>query len=230
MYDTFSLSHEEEQLIFGGLFGDSYFNKQKGILRFSHSEKQLKYLLWKKSFFNPLDLHKISKRLYPDGKYIGYSFDFVNKKNKYLDLFNYIDKYFYKNGYRKVSLTGLKKLDSLGLAVWWMDDGCLSVYKGNRYGKLCTHAYNYEENILIKQYFYDRWGIETQIKCEKNKYYFQRFNAKALKKLISIIYKHVCEVPDMIYKIDMNYKNQKSLGDFKDIYNYIKEHSLSMEL
>lgn len=230
MCDTFSLSHEQEQIIFGGLFGDCYFSNKKNIIRFNHSEKQLQYFLWKMNHFDSIDLHKISERIYPDGKYIGYTFDFVNKKNKYINLFNFINKYFYKNGHRKISLKGLNKLDSLGLAIWWMDDGCLSVCKGNRYGKLCTHAYNYEENILIQKYFHDRWGIDTDIKCEKGKYYFQRFNVKALKILISIIYKHVCEIPDMIYKIDMNYKNEKSIGTFKEIYDYIKKHNLSMEL
>ena len=42
------------------------------------------------------------------------------------------------------------------------------------------------------------------------------------RKLISIIYKHVLEVPCMVYKIDMDYKNKINLGEFQEVYDYIK--------
>ena len=97
----------------------------------------------------------------------------------------------------------MSELDALGLAVWWMDDGNLSIYKGNRWGKLCTEYFNYEEHLLLQKYFKDKWNINVDIKLEKGKYYFLRFNVTALRQLIKIIYKYVCEIPSMIYKIDM---------------------------
>ena len=103
-----------------------------------------------------------------------------------------------------------------------MDDGCLSIHKGNRYGKLCTHCFNYEENILIQKYFKRKWNIDVDIKIEKNKYYFIRFNVKALKKLIQIIYPYVIQIPSMIYKIDLDYTNTVNMGEFHEIYNIIK--------
>ena len=111
----------------------------------------------------------------------------------------------------------------MSLAIWWMDDGNLSILKGNRYGKLATECFNYEEHLLMQKYFKDKWDINVQIKLEKDKYYFLRFNSTELKKLISIIYKYVCEIPSMIYKIDLDYKYDSRIGkDFEDIYKYIK--------
>ena len=137
--------------------------------------------------------------------------------------FAFINKHLYSNdGRKKISMKILNELNPLGLAVWWMDDGYLCTHKCNRYGRLCTECFNYEENILIQQYFKKRWSIDVDIKNEKNKYYFIRLNVTALKKLIRIIYTYVVEVPSMIYKIDLDYTNQGCIKDFGDVYFYIK--------
>lgn len=96
-----------------------------------------------------------------------------------------------------------------------MDDGCLCNHKGNRWGKLCTECFNYEEHILLQKYFKDKWNIDVSIKQEKGKYYFLRFNVSALRKLFALIYNYVLCVPSMIYKIDMNYKNNVNLKNIK---------------
>ena len=44
------------------------------------------------------------------------------------------------------------------------------------------------------------------------------------KELINIIYKYVCEIPSMIYKIDLKYTNKGCIKDFNDIYQYIEQH------
>lgn len=216
-----SLSLSQKQIIMGGLLGDAYYNRRNNSIRFAHSQKQYPYLQWKKSFFNENDVSKTYRRNYKEG-YVGYSFEMYNRKHMYESFFNFIQKNCYKNTTKKISLKYLNELNALGLAVWWMDDGCLSIHKGNRYGKLCTHCFNYEENILIQKYFHDKWNIEVDIKEEKHRYYFIRLNVTALKKLISIIYKYVVEIPSMIYKIDLDYVNKKSIGDFGGVYYYIK--------
>lgn len=216
-----SLSLSQKQIIMGGLLGDAYYHRSNNSIRFVHSQKQYPYLQWKKSFFNENDVSKTYRRDYKEG-YVGYSFEMYNRKHMYESFFNFIQKNCYKNTTKKISLKYLNELNALGLAVWWMDDGCLSIHKGNRYGKLCTHCFNYEENILIQKYFRDKWNIEVDIKEEKHRYYFIRLNVKALKKLISIIYKYVVEIPSMIYKIDLNYVNKKCIGDFGEVYYYIK--------
>lgn len=218
-----NLSLSQNQIILGGLLGDSYYSINNNSIRFYHSDKQRNYLEWKYSFFDKEFTKGIYRRNINDTYFASY-FEFVNKHSEYDDLFNFIGKHLYTSKRKKISMKYLNELSPLGLSVWWMDDGCLSIHKGNRYGKLCTHSFNKEENILIKKYFKEKLGIDVDIKTEKGEYYFIRFNVTALKKFIRIIYKYVSEVPDMIYKIDLDYTNQKSIGDFCDVYNYIKEH------
>lgn len=222
MINNIPLSQEQQQLILGSLLGDGYCNRNRQFIRFYHCGKQREYLEYKYSFFNSNEIYGIYKRNYKEG-YIGYSFEFPNIKHKYDNLYSYIGKHLYSNnGRKKISLSYLENLTSLGLAFWWMDDGSLCKSKGNRWGKLCTECFNYEEHILLKKYFKEKWDIDVKITKEKNKYYFINFNATALRKLISIIYKHVLEVPCMAYKIDMDYKNKLNLKEFQEVYDYIK--------
>ena len=91
---------------------------------------------------------------------------------------------------------------------------------------MSTHCFNYEENILIQKYFKNKWDIDVQISQEKGKYYFIRLNVESMRKLIKIIYKHVCEIPSMIYKIDLKYKNKKCIQDLEKICEYIEKHKI----
>lgn len=222
--NTLSLSQEQYQIIIGGLLGDSYYKKSNNIIRLYHSTKQEEYLKWKYSFFD----HNQVSRLYHGKRTINnreYEYIyFTIKKNTLNDISSFILHNLYSNdGRKKISMKYLNELSPLGLAIWWLDDGCLSVHKGNRYGKLCTHCFNYEENVLIQKFFHEKYGIDVDIKKEKD-YYFIRLNVCALKKMISLIYPYICQIPCMIYKIDLNYKNNVNLGEFESIYYYIKNH------
>lgn len=223
MYDNITLSHSQQQLIFGGLLGDGYFNKDRNFFRFYQSKKQEEYLLWKYSLFEELETSKIYERIHEQG-YVGCSFE-VKRNSNLHDLYSYIKHHLYSNsGRKKISLEYLSNIDEFGLAIWWMDDGSLCKHKGNRWGKLCTECFNYEEHILLQKYFKDKWGINVSIKQEKNKYYFIRFNVRALKRLFSLIYKYILHVPCMIYKIDMDYQNNVDLGEYEDAYKAIQEY------
>lgn len=225
-----SLSQDEAQILLGGLLGDSYYNKERNIIRFAHSDKQREYLIWKYSFFDENKKTRVYdyERKQGDNVYFGNNFEIKLFKDETNDFKHFITKHLYSNkGRKKISLKYLNELTPLSIAVWWMDDGCLSVHKGNRYGKLCTHCFNYEENMLIQKYFKKQWNIDVDIKVEKNQYYFIRFNVTALKKLIKIIYPYVIQIPSMIYKIDLDYANKVNMGDFQEIYNTIKNAMLT---
>lgn len=215
----------QKQIILGGLLGDSSFDKKKNRISFFHCEKQLEYLKWKYDFFDlNANIHSVYKTWNND-RYPGYYF-VISKEYMDDDFVLFLKKNLFSNeGRKKISLKYLNELDPLGLAVWWMDDGNLSITKdgSNRYGKLSTHCFNYEEHILIQKYFKKKWNIEVSIKQEKG-YYFIRIRATELKKLIKIIYPYVTQIPCMIYKINLKYKYRGRIGeDFKEIYEYIEK-------
>ena len=220
--DNISLS--QKQIILGGLLGDASFYKEKKYISFSQSEKQLNYIKWKYSMFynDEKHLHSVYNT-WNNQRYLRYYFYYYLNSNN--ALYSFINKNLYSNeGRKKISLKYLNELTPLGLAIWWMDDGCMCLSKRNRYGKLSTHCFNYEEHILLQKYFKEKWNINVAIKQEKE-CYFLRFNVEDLKKLIKIIYPYVTQVDGMSYKIDLNYKYEKCIeDDFKDIYYYIKKY------
>lgn len=205
-----SLLPMERELIYGGLLGDTHLRKDRKGLEYRHSIKQEEYIIWKHE-----KLKRIAQNMYTTkangfySKGFGLTLTDDDYKEFYLLIYNH------HNGVKTVTRKFLNLLTPLALAVWWMDDGCLSIHKGNRYGKLCTHAYSYEEHLIMQKYFKTVWDIDIQIKVEKQKYYFCRLNVENLKKFFDIIYPFVFEVPSMIYKIDLKYTiNRKSLPPF----------------
>lgn len=216
------VSLSQKQVILGGLLGDSSCNLKR-IISFSQSEKQKEYLVWKSKFFNKENDIKSTYNIWNNKSYLRYYFNYYIKKEDET-FYSFIRKNLYSGCRKKISLKYLNELTPLAIAVWWMDDGCISISKGNRYGKWATECFNYEEHLLIQKYFKEKWNINVQIKLEKNKYYFLRLNVTEMKKLIKIIYKYVCEIPSMAYKVDLQYAYDKRIGeDFREIYDYIKE-------
>lgn len=216
-----SLLSEELEIILGGLLGDSHIRKNNHIVVFGQSDKQKEYLEWKHG-----KLLRISTSMWRTDTKDGFiRYNFQTKQECKQDMKSISLLVCDKNGNKKLTREWLNLLTPLSLAVWWMDDGCLSVHKGNRYGKLCTHNFSYEENLIIQKYFKVVWNIDLDIKIEKGKYYFCRFNVSNLKKIISIIYPYVIQIPSMIYKIDLNYSNNVNLSEFYEIYNTIKNTS-----
>ncbi len=226
MLKNITLSQDEMSVILGGLLGDAHLRTDnQNAITFRHCKKQKEYIEWKYDILKNIST-KISNLIDQNGfEYIRFSVG----SNKYLrnNLYSPLKVLIYENGIKTVNRKWLNMLTPLSLAVWWMDDGNLSIHKGNRYGKLCTNCFSKKEHQLIKQYFKVVWKIDIQIKLEKNKYYFCRFNVENLKRLFVIIYPYIIQIPSMIYKIDLNYKNDVKLGDFTDIYNAIKSHKLS---
>ena len=219
-----NLSLSQRQIILGGLLGDASLNKKSQYIEFSQGEKQEKYLAWKYSFFNIDNKIKNVYNTFHNKKFLRYYFN-IYRKNMDDEFLSFLFKNLYSNeGRKKISFKYLESLNPLGLAIWWMDDGNISLSKENRYGKLSTHCFNYEEHIIIQKYFKETWGINVSIKKEKEIYYFIRLNATELKKLIKIIYKYVIQIPNMAYKVDMCYKYDNCIGeDFIKEYNEIKK-------
>ena len=60
---------------------------------------------------------------------------------------------------KSISRSILDRLDELGFAVWWMDDGSTT--------SLATHAFTVPENQLIVDWLLDRWGITASIGLDK---------------------------------------------------------------
>lgn len=117
---------------------------------------------------------------------------------------------FYPNGKKVVTREILDKLESLGLAVWYMDDGSF-----NR--KRCSIAtYQFTEQIeMIVDWFKDKYDLNIKIQSErKNKnsflskkldriliYKSLRMDTKNSQKFIDLIKPYITPIECMRYKI-----------------------------
>ena len=225
--DFYSLSQDEVSVILGGLLGDSCYKRRDNVIVFSHSAKQKEYLSWKHDILSDISsdirTRVVGKSIIADEELVNVSFSTKTNKKYHAD-YNSIRTLIFSNGKKTVNRKWLNMLTPLSLAVWWMDDGCLSVHKKkdgaiSRFGKLSTNGFSYEEQKIMKDYFKTVWDIDVKITPEKGNY-FLRFTVPNLKKLFLIIYPFVMQVPDMIYKINMKYKLEKLSDD--DEYKVIQ--------
>jgi len=191
------LSPTENQIILGGLLGDlccrmRIFTKN-AFLQGGHCKEQKEYLLWKLNSLKSLSFKtRINKR-----KAILFDSKSYPCLNIYYNLF-------YKNNKKIVNLSILNKLYNLGLAVWYMDDGCYK--KKDKSCNIHTNGFTYSENLLIKNWFEKKWCIKPKIYSIKKPkdypgkvWYFLNFNVKETIKLINLIKNHIH--PSMNYKI-----------------------------
>lgn len=191
---------EEKQVILGGLLGDLYCRIKKTCknaqIEGAHCKKQEPYLLWKLDVLKNLSFNLRRTKT-------GYLFF----ESKTYPCLNYYHKLFYKNGKKEINNQILKEVGKLGLAIWYMDDG--SYKKRDKLCKLHTNGFSYKENLILKNWFEEKWGISTKIYTHKDlkrypdkEWYYLSFNSKGSKKLLGIIenYIHPC----MKYKLGVN--------------------------
>lgn len=145
-YDKLSETEELEQVIIGGLLGDSYASKKpfnsESYIHMGHSVKQKCYLEYKKTYFDKCNLSSdkgitvyrhISER-YKKGYCDTYNFD-----SKVHPFFTTFRNEFYPDGKKVVPLL-IDKLSALGLAIWYMDDG-----------QVCTRSYQINSTGFTKE-------------------------------------------------------------------------------
>lgn len=203
----------------GTLLGDAYVihNTKSAFhrhtLRFGHSLHQKKYADYKASLFEKLGYHPYSsvyelKKPHVDGTPCMQYMIGINMKHD-IDL---IIKEMYNGNKKVVTMSVLKKLTPLGIALWVMDDGCLSFGKKEgvvhcRRFFLNTQGFSKEENEVIKEWFLETYNIRCSL-VKNKEHYRLYFNASEYQKLVEIISPYICE--SMHYKICFRYEhNQK---------------------
>lgn len=161
---NYEISDYEFQILIGGLLGDGSIsinrNKIFGRYTFAHAEKQKNYCIWKAKqlqnlvyyprVFNPrYHYDKRTNKIYTS--YFCYSKECVQLKELH-------DRW-YTNNIKHICYEDLFKLDALGLAIWFMDDG----YKSLSGYYIATLCFSNEDLQLISKYFLDKWNIEITI-------------------------------------------------------------------
>jgi superfamily II DNA or RNA helicase len=180
-----NLNEDQYQIMIGSFLGDGHIYilpSNRYRLNVIHSEKQKNYCEWKAHMFNST-ISKIENNGYSKG--IAYNFT-----TKIFDLLDTFPK-----TKHTCPQWLLDKLDFRGLAIWWMDDGCLS--KTSFSGVLSTCSFDEESHIRITKKL-QTMGIDCKYKEDGHGYLSIYINKNGILELIKNIRQYMH--PNMKYK------------------------------
>ena len=185
-----SLTKLQRSIIIGSLLGDGYLRIVKGrknaLLEVNHSVTQKEYVDWK------FEMVKMICRSAPvvrrgNGNRIAYRF--TTRQNP--ELTELYEK-FYKDGMKKIpaELT----LDSIMLAVWYMDDGSKCRDSDVYFNTQQFHSDDQKKCLEMLL----QLGIESSLNRDK-KYWRVRIKKSSLPKFWNLITPYI--IPSMYYKL-----------------------------
>ena len=149
------IKKEHRNLLIAMSIGDGYLNKN-GYLDIWHSPKQKEFVDYK------YDLIRMFCNIKPEViNRSGFnSYGFRTKSEDFLKLLRRI---IYKNGKKNITRKILNRLNALGVAIWYMDDGHINIRKtGDKihgfYIKIAT-CEPIEQVEIIINYFKEVWDV-----------------------------------------------------------------------
>lgn len=228
MLDIYNISKKEKcYALFGNLLGDGSYSK--GIIRCIHTNKQREYVKWLARLYRKWDISLSSRYDYRCKTTFGIcTYSHVYCKVPSRKYFEENNRFFNEEGKKIISKYVLKRINKIGLLLWYLDDGCLSVHKHyynkdkslysvNRAAYLNTQGFTLDENKLIQHYFDKRFDIQLKIHKDVNSrnnrikpgtiYFRLYFNATNFRKFYDLLRPYLKYIPkSMAYKFNMQYK------------------------
>ena len=211
---------EIRNILIGLLLGDGTISSNN-VFKLSHSEKLLEYLQWKIDLLNKCGFKNnglkeyVSTCGYNTGKRVYYT------QLKVTPFIKVLRRVFYKPkkiiGNRKL----LNRLGAIGVAIWYMDDGCINFRKtGDKihgfYIRISTCLPEKELQIII-DYFAEVWDVHFYKISEGKGTYSLCCGATEGIKFINIVKPYVEQVPSMMYKITYNLSHRTNNCSSKQI-------------
>ena len=186
------------QFIIGAVLGDGCITKEtkdshQSKLSFGHSLKQEQYLLWKLDFLKKYNLAPKTIKYYTQisDRYIKGQNTTCVFKSKAHPYFSNIRKIFYPNGVKNVEHDMITNIDALGLAIWYMDDGCIC----KRSYQIYTNSFSIKEVEFLQSVLKKNFNIISSV--DKNRVIYIKTCSKD--RFTEIIKPYV--IPCMLYKI-----------------------------
>lgn len=199
-------------ILLGLLLGDGYIDP-RGQIQIKHCETQKEYCEFKAKLLHSvcggkdikIHLTQIDGRKTKFKKEV-YNYYGFKKQSKH---FKSIRDMLYPNGKKEFTQEVLNQLQPISLALWWMDDGCLTRRKlkdgtpGSYMLRLFTYT-NKEETELIKQFFLEKYNVNWNVvKADggNESQYMLRCGVNEGRKFLNIIRCIILKVPCMAYKV-----------------------------
>ena len=153
----------KNQILLGSLLGDAFIGKLSSraksySIKWEHSLEQEEYALWKAE--NSLDNYSVYKRERLDKRTNKLYKSIVCSSTK--DDYKYYRELFYKDK-KEVSLKILNELNSLGITIWYLDDGNIYYNGNNCHLTLAVNGFSNFSKDLIIQWFKDNYDINFKL-------------------------------------------------------------------
>lgn len=204
------ISKEQKSLLIGLLLGDGTITNHPDF-RIMHSEKQKAYIEWKIKIMDEFGIKNGGLKVYKSTS--GY-----NKGQNVLAVrlsTNATIKALRRTVYtpkKTITRRLLNWLNPLGLAIWYMDDGCINVNTSKQRSsiqhtiKIATCVDEPTVEIII-EYFKEVWGIKFRKFKEKELYSIASSAEEDCSKFIEIIKPYI--IPEFLYKIRKNFTKEE---------------------
>lgn len=200
------IDKSSRNLLIGLLLGDGTISNNY-VFKLSHCNQQTDYLQWKIKLLNEHGIKNNGLKTYISTKGYNVGKEVVYSQLSIVPFIKVLRRVFYKPykiiGNRKL----LNRLDALGIAIWYMDDGHINIRKtGNKihgfYIKIATCVDESQLQIII-DYFKETWNVSFY-KFKEGPGYSLCCGTKEGIKFVDIIKKYVEQVPSMRHKIQFD--------------------------
>lgn len=216
---TKKLSKEQKSLLVGLLLGDGTISSNY-VFKLSHSEAQREFLEWKIDLLNKFGFKNngvkeyISTCGYNKGNKVLYSQMSLNPTIKALRRTVYTPK-------KHITRRLLNWLTPIGLAIWYMDDGCINVNTSKQRSsiqhtiKIAT-CVDLDTAQVVIDYFKEVWDVQFRpFKEGKGTYSIASSTESDCAAFIQIIRSYIEQVPSLLYKIRDNFTKEEFIAQQK---------------
>jgi transposase len=162
-------NNEEFQVLYGTILGDAFISEGRyengdSCGSFNHCVEQKEWIFKKFEYLNrfcnpPKLIDKYDER-FKTPEYQQY-YCYI-KTNSYLsELYPKL----YNNGIKYIDEETFSKIDALGIATWYMDDGSKS--KDSKTYVFCTHSFSDNDMAIIQKVLLNKFSIDTTVQSSK---------------------------------------------------------------
>ena len=216
------LTEKDKSILIGLLLGEGYID-EKGRIQIEHGEKQKEYCIYKAKLLHSvcggkdIKVHEYirnrsilkDKKQFKESTFTTYSF------KKQSQSFIPIRQLLYNENKKKyISEEIVKYLTPEAIALWWMDDGCLTkkytYVDGEKKHcgymlRLCTFLPK-EQNEIIQKFFEEKyqmkWNIVKADGAKDESQWMLRCGSIEGRKFLNIIRDYIIKnVPSLSYKV-----------------------------
>lgn len=192
------MTQRERTIVIGCILGDGFIQgvgKKSARLRLEHSLQQKDYLLWKVSQLQRfMQKPKILSRFHPTWKKTYHS---IRCQSHSSSEFGKLRMIFYNDHKKQIPEAIHTLVDSMALAVWFMDDGYY--YRRDKTASIYLSKHTAQDIARLQEMLAEKFDLHPKLEKKKNGSMNFKWSAAETKKLIRIITPHM--IKSMRYKI-----------------------------